>query len=176
MRTTRRDLLEPLGIASVPSADLRTWLPLLWQWMNENRAMNFDDSGPRTYDAFARLMQARLLSRELLWGVRLEGIPVGVIGYDPVHPQCGMFHGICFTQHAHGTGVAFEAVRAVLADRFADGVETIRATFFADNRRVTRFFEKLGAVHEGLLDATTRRDGVPVAVRVMAWYPRQKGD
>lgn len=170
---TRRDLLEPLGIASYAPAEARTWLPLLWQWMNEDRRSNFDDTGPRTYAAFERMMQVRL-QRELLWGVRLEGIPVGVIGYDPVSPTYGTFHGICFTRHAHGTGVALEAVQAVLETQFAAGVQKIVAAFFADNRRVMRFFEKLGAVHEGLLAVTTPREGVPVPIRVMAWYPQEK--
>jgi RimJ/RimL family protein N-acetyltransferase len=152
-------------VSPLPSA----WIPHLWEWLQEAPAANFDDYAPRTRTAFRDAFLARL-TVERTWGVRLEGSPVGVIAYVPITARLGTFHGICFTQHVCGTGVAREAVSYVLEQLWASGVEKVCASFFADNGRVHRFFAKLGARDEGTQRAQTIRYGEPLDLSLVAVF------
>ncbi|MGH9666932.1 MAG: GNAT family N-acetyltransferase, partial [Bryobacteraceae bacterium] len=67
-------------------------------------------------------------------------------------------------------GVAAQAVRAFLLERFAGGVEKVSAAFFANNARIERFLDKLGAEPEGYLRRQTLRDGRAVDMRLVAIF------
>ncbi len=145
------------------------WVPQLWAWMHEEPTANTDDDTPTTYAAFAPDVRDRLRS-DRTWAVVVGEAPVGYIGYRSTSRRVGTFHGICFTRSACGCGVAREAVTRVLADLYASGVEKISATVFADNRRVRRFFQKLGATEEGTLVAQAVRRGLPIDLTVLALF------
>lgn len=145
------------------------WLPEAWRWLNEDRDANFDDSGPMTAAHFTRELRLRL-EREQVYGVTADGRAVGFFGYQPITPRLGTFHGICFTRRVCGTGIPADAIGQFLEARFANGVEKICASFFADNLRVARFFQKLGAVSEGLHRKHTVRHGVPIDVALVAIF------
>jgi RimJ/RimL family protein N-acetyltransferase len=140
-----------------------------WGWLSEFPASNFDDYGPRNMVDFAIEMERRQ-AVEIVRTVRLDGAAVGMIGYCPITHRTGMFRGICFTRSVHGSGIAQRAVRAFLGERWAEGVEKISASFFADNRHIHRFLAGLGAVDEGLLRGQTQRGGVAIDVRVVAIF------
>jgi len=143
-------------------------LETAWGWLQECRRFNFDDYGPRTLDEFVEHMAARSASEmEYLWAVTLGGEAVGMIGVTRPAERLAVFHGICFTKRVHRKGVALEAVQAIIDGLHSSGVERIEASFFADNGRVRRFFQKLGLSDEGTLRARTLRDAKPVDVRVM---------
>jgi RimJ/RimL family protein N-acetyltransferase len=152
------------------------WWPKLWSWLQEQPDANLDDYSPRTYDEFADEMIARTEAGERSWGVEIYGHPVGAIGYKPLTPRLGMFHGICFTREACGTGIARAAVREVLDTVYAEGVEKVCAYFLADNRRVGRFFQKLGAVTEGVQVAQTMQLGKRKDLKLVALFnPKRRG-
>lgn len=149
-----------------------TWAPMLLDWLRERPECNFDDYGPSTVEGIeAKLSNVTIRS----WGVVYEGAPCGVIAYQALTPEVGGFAGICFTESVHGKGVALLAVQRVLNRLWAEGVEKISATYFADNLRVARFLAKLGAVREGLLRAHTRRNGAPVDMELVALFAPQRG-
>lgn len=149
-------------VSPVPTS----WFPRLWAWMQEDPTANLDDFGPRTVGAFVAEMRRRA-ETERTWGVCVDGVPVGVIAYHQQNRIAGMFHGICFTEAVHGTGVAHAAVGQVLAQLWAEGVDQVAATFFADNTRVARFLARLGATPIGVRTAATLRGGVPMDMPVV---------
>jgi RimJ/RimL family protein N-acetyltransferase len=142
---------------------------LLWQWLREDPAANFDDGGPRTFEAFQAMM-ARRRQHERTWWVIVDGVPQGAIGVQILSRRLAKFNGVCFTRAACGTGVARTAVIQVLAALWSDGVEKIEIQCFATNRRVRRFFEKLGAECEGTLARHTTQHGALLDVTLMALF------
>lgn len=152
-------------LSPVPPA---VW-PLLWSWLNEDRRANFDDEGPRTYAAFFTTMTVRA-AHEWTWLVLQAGVPVGAIAFLPVTRRMGTFHGICFRQLSCGTGVARLAVVQVLRALWDRGIDKVCASFFSDNRRVRRFFEKLGAEEEGRQVRHTCREGALIDVSLVALF------
>ncbi len=144
-------------------------LPRLWEIMREFPLNNFDDSGPRSLGEFEELMAARA-RREMLLGFHVAGELAGAMAYQGASGRSGMLRGVCFARSVHGTGVPLAAVASAIAALFADGVEKISAQMFADNERAWRFFQKLGAVEEGLLRAHTTRSGELIDVRVIALF------
>mgnify|MGYP001616950911 FL=1 len=144
--------------------------PLVWAWLRERPDLNFDDHGPQTVAEFEVEMQRRVDAGERTWGVYADGAPCGLIGYLPITATVGSFHGICFTEPVHGTGVPQAAVRRVLGELYLSGVEKVSASFFATNVRVHRFFLGLGATDEGVLRAQTRQHGRPMDLRLMALF------
>ncbi len=148
------------------------WAPMVLEWLHEHPKCNFDDYGPRTVDE----IEAKLANVTIrTWGVIHDGAPCGVIAYQSIAPEFGAFAGICFTESVHGKGIARLAVQRVLNRLWAEGVEKISASYFADNLRVARFLAKLGAVREGLLRAQTRRNGEPVDMELVALFAPQRG-
>jgi RimJ/RimL family protein N-acetyltransferase len=143
--------------------------PLLWKWLHEFPASNFDDFGPHTLEQFAAEMDRRAQD-EQTWCVTLHGEPVGAIGYCRESGYHGHFNGICFARDAHGTGVAREAIRRVMESVWATGTQKVSAYFFAHNRRVLRFLLRLGAVREGVLKDHTLQDGKPIDVLAVAFF------
>lgn len=170
---TSTPIVTEAGVVSLVSPMPASWIPLLWSWLHEVPDAHFDDYSPTRLDAFEVEMRRRL-ARERSWGVCLDGEPVGVIGYVPLTPRLGVFHGLCFTEAVCGRGVARVAVSAVLAELFAAGVEKVCAYFFSQNHRVDRFFQKLGAVREGLQIAQTTRGGVAIHLRLVALFAQRK--
>lgn len=146
-------------------------LQLAWSWLNEFPERNFDDYGPKTPSQFGVHMVEREEAGERTWLVKKDGAPVGIVGYQPVTPRMGWFHGICFTRAAWGRETTQAAVGRVINELFASGVEKIGAAYYADNPRIGRFLEHLGAVDEGLLRAHTLRGGQPVDMRLVAIFP-----
>ena len=144
------------------------WWPRVWGWMQQHPHWNCDDTTPTTVEDFADLMTQRA-SCEWIWGVTADGQPCGVIAYqpEPDTAQIGMFHGICFDEAVWGTGVAREAVARVLTELFAQGTRTVVAAYFADNARVARFLQRLGAVDDPVLHVTTSRGGRVEQLRVV---------
>lgn len=144
--------------------------PQLWEWLNQFPRNNFDDSGPEHYGNFVKSMRQRWEHGETHYAVEHEGERVGFIGFLPVTSRLGFFHGICFAQHVHGKGIAKEAVRRVIEDRFEYGFEKIGASYFADNTRIHRLFQKLGATTEGYMKRHTVRQGQAIDMRLIAFY------
>jgi RimJ/RimL family protein N-acetyltransferase len=146
----------------------------LWDWLGQFPLNHFDDGGPRTCDEFAGTIAERLAHGERLYGVFDDrGELVGAIGMAFLSPRAAMFHGISFDRPAHGTGIAQRAVAAILDELFRSGIEKVSAAYFADNERVHRFLKKLGAVEEGYLRRQTRRGGVPVDMRLVAFFKEE---
>lgn len=143
-----------------------------WEWMNEFPLANLDDYGPKSYEEFEQDMLARLKT-EVISGVKHRDKLVGIIGYLPITSRYGMFHGICFSKAVHGQGVASQAVRKFVANLFANGVEKISASYFADNRRVRRLLGNIGAVDEGYMRRQTTQKGKPVDSILVAIFKEQ---
>jgi RimJ/RimL family protein N-acetyltransferase len=143
-----------------------------WDWLNEYPERNLDDYGPQSREAWIAEMERRA-EHERTWGVVKDGELVGIIGYLPLAPRCGWFHGICFTRSAWGRATTQTAVEAVIQELFATGVEKISASYFADNPKIHRFLADLGAVEEGLLRKQTLRGGELIDMRLVAIFKRE---
>lgn len=153
-----------------------SWLPRLWDWIQEAPAAHLDDTGPPTVEAFITALLHRQAAGERSWGIEVDGIPVGAIGYAPITRRLGTLHGICVTTAVCGTGTARAALFQILDELFASGVEKIAASYFADNLRVHRFLARAGFVEEGLLVDHTVRDGQPLSLRIVALFrPDEEG-
>lgn len=143
---------------------------LLFAWLQEYPAANFDDYGPKDAETFLIEIERRIEVGERLWGVRKDGGLCGAIGYQPLSPRCGMFHGIVFPKGRLTRTEKRAAVSLLLTDLFASGVEKVSATYFADNLKIHQFLKDLGAVGEGLLRKQTLRGGLPVDLRLIAIF------
>jgi RimJ/RimL family protein N-acetyltransferase len=141
-----------------------------WKWLQESPEHNFDDYGPRTLAEFEEEMAQRLERGERTWAVQDSGQLCGMIGYLPMTPRWGCFHGICFARRVCGTSTTRLAVARVIHELSGSGVEKISASYFATNLRVRRFLEDLGAVDEGYLSKQTLRDGKPIDMRLVAIF------
>jgi RimJ/RimL family protein N-acetyltransferase len=148
----------------------RESLPLAWSWLDEFPLANFDDYGPATEEAFCLEMARRLAAGESLLGVKLDGELVGFLGYATISPRLAAMHGICFTKRVHGSGIAAWAVNELIETLYQCGVEKLSAHYFADNEKIRRLLAKCGAHDEGLLRIHTLRQGVPLDLRLVAFY------
>jgi RimJ/RimL family protein N-acetyltransferase len=142
----------------------------LWDWLRQFPAANFDDQGPKTRADFELEMARRQACGELFWTVEYGKRAVGVIGIAPISARLAMFHGVCFDRSVHGTGIASQAIRAVLDELFGQGFDKVSAAYFADNTRIHKLFQRLGARNEGYLRAHTVRAGKPLDMRLIAFF------
>ncbi len=140
-----------------------------WGWLHQFPDNNFDDYGPRDYESFSRDLKQRIAT-ERTWLALRDGEPCGIIGYLPITPRMGSFHGICFDKAVHGYGTAKAAVSMVIEELFDSGVEKICASFFLENERVFNFLSGLGSRTEGILRKHTLRHGVPIDMRQVAIF------
>ncbi len=140
-----------------------------WGWLLQFPDNNFDDYGQQEFDTFARELKRRFLA-ERTWLALRDGQPCGIIGYLPITPRMGSFHGIAFDEAVHGDGTAKAAVSMVIQELFGSGVEKICASFFFENERVFNFLSGLGARTEGILRKHTLCHGVPIDMRQVAIF------
>ncbi len=152
----------------------QSWLPLVWEWLNEDPSANFDDFGPKDAESFELEMTGRS-QRERTWGVMADDAPCGAIAVLPVTPRLVQTHGVVFASSAHGRGVAREALKQVLCELWAGGVEKVSATYFSDNPKIRRCLAALGAVDEGRLIAHTVRGGIPIDLQMVAFFREKVG-
>lgn len=143
----------------------------LWAWLKQFPENNFDDEGPRTLGELDAMLRARLDGGEYLFAVRdAAGELCGAVGFQLCASHLGMFRGIVFDRRVHGTGIAAAAVQRVIDAAFAAGISKVSALYYADNPRIHRFLQKLGAKPEGLLRKHAPRGGQLVDVRVAAIF------
>jgi RimJ/RimL family protein N-acetyltransferase len=144
-------------------------LPRLWEILREFPEHNFDDSGPETLADFEEMIADRL-RRETMVVFEVGDELAGAAAFEALSCRTGMLRGVCFARQVHGTGIPLAAMRSAIAGLYASGIEKIAARIFADNTRAWLFFQKLGAVEEGLLHAETTRAGQLVDVRMIAFF------
>lgn len=137
-------------------------VPILWSWMSEHKTSNFDDGGPKSALDLGAMLQQRAQDGEHQWEVRVDGVPVGFIGYRQLDPTLGAFRGIVFTSSVHGSGVARNAVSQALQGAFAGTTKRVRAEYFANNRRIERLLEKLGGKVIGYIPCGSMQNGIPI--------------
>lgn len=156
----RVDLISPAPIGA--------WKEDIWSWLNEFQSSNFDDYGPRSADEFVSLTASK--SSLMTWGIELDGVPSGLIGFQPITSRLGMLNGVCFRKAAHRTGGPDLAFKRVLDALWGIGIEKVSATYFADNDHARRFLARHGAEDEGLMKSHTMRSGVPTDMRLVAIF------
>lgn len=148
----------------------RSRYPDLWGWLQEFPKQNFDDGGPRTLGQFEKWMDARVsYGGHTVYEVVSARQTVGAIGMI-FGSKTAKFCGICFSKAVHGTGVAREAVGAVLDKAFARGAHVVIAEYFADNIAIRKFFQKMGARDVGEFMGFSMRGGEPVKCKRVAFY------
>ena len=180
MRKTPQAVSAVLELPTIWAKDvslvpfLPAWVPMAWEWLNEDQNANMDDYGPKTLAEFSADLLKRHTAGQVIIGVRHGGTPVGIIGFQPVTPWLGHFTGICFAKAVHGKGVAFEAIQSLLKALWLDGYQKVEAQFFADNLRIARLFSKLGAHDEGMRYGHTLRGGRPVDLKLMGFCRLRK--
>jgi len=162
-----------MGVLSVlPNVTLREAteadLPALWAMIHEHPEAHLDDTAGTTLEAFADEMASRLARGERLWSVVVDGQMAGAIGYAPITARVGMLHGVCIARRVSGRGIADRALRDVLEQLQAEGVQKVSASYFVDNRHIRACLKRLGFVDEGLLHERAIRGGVPVALWLVA--------
>ena len=140
-----------------------------WGWLLEYPKHNFDDFGPKCIEDWTKLCACRVQDEgELTFTVTLDGEAVGIIGVTWPGGRLAVMHGICFARRVHGKGIAAEAMRRLISQLFASGVERIEAYSLAGNLRVHRFLTKLGFHQEGILRQRTVQNGKRIDVRLSA--------
>jgi RimJ/RimL family protein N-acetyltransferase len=142
----------------------------VWKILLQFPRANFDDYGPKSEEAFIQELINREQRGEVIWCVEQDGNAIGVIGYSPMSPRTGAFHGIAFDKSVHGSGVPRCAVLKILETLFSQGITKVSAGYFADNQRIRHFLKALGARDEGYLREQTMRDDKPVDMRLIAFY------
>jgi RimJ/RimL family protein N-acetyltransferase len=160
----------------------------LWSWLQQYPLANFDDYGPKDYKAFSLEMCGRwrvtdedgtaigfcdacayYRPAERSWGILDSSSELcGCIGFLPFTPRSGTFHGIVFGKGRLTHDEKIAAVREILAELRAAGLERIEASFFAHNLKIARFLSELGFEHEGTKVSHTLQDGMPVDFTMMA--------
>lgn len=147
----------------------------LWEWMNQFPKANFDDAGPQSLEQFLQVMMHRAANGYKLVGVRLDSQWVGAIGFDQGDGRRGYLRGVCFDKAVHGTGIARLALGTLLVALWQEGYRKIGAAYFAGNPRIRKFLLALGAKDEGYLHEESMREGKPVDVRLVAFFPSPGG-
>lgn len=140
----------------------------LWMWLNEPRSPNFDDFGARDYDAFAAELETRTRT-ERIWTIHLHGAIVGYLGFAPLSPIAGQFHGLVIAPAQRRKGVGRQAVQLAIQRLQSEGFEKFLTATFADNEPIRRMFLGLGFEQQGYLTAATLRDGKPLDLRILAF-------
>ncbi len=137
---------------------------LLWRWLREFPEQNFDDAGPKTLEELEQSIKERYRAGHTLIEVLANEKPAGLIGYQQVSLDVGIFRGICFTQSVHGSGIPIQALREFLESLFDGQTEKVYAQYFSFNRRVGRFLQKLGATLCGeALISMSKQHGEPLS-------------
>lgn len=141
----------------------------LWGWLQEHPELNFDDYGPTSFQDFYGHLRLEYESGVEYFVVDVKGLStVGVYGLKIVGHKAE-FHGLCFADYVHRTGVATKAVRQTLEMVFRDrSCRKVVATIFASNIRARSFFDGLGFRSEGFFRNETMQKGLPVHVERMA--------
>jgi RimJ/RimL family protein N-acetyltransferase len=161
MTTPVTTVVSPLPVA---------WQGLVWLWLRQYPARNFDDGAPTTFEGFLVHLAALEDAGVRSWGVNADGVPVGAVWYHPMTARVGRLP-FCFSDRVWGTGVARAAVSEITAALFATHViDKIVFAPFADNTRCIAFLTRIGAVHEGLLRAQDVRQGEPIDIELMAMF------
>lgn len=143
----------------------------LWGWLIERPEANFDDYGPKTFDDFWEHLREEKAAGVEYFLATVEGLGlVGVYGLKMSNGVCH-FHGICFADYVHRTGVATKAIRSTLELVFRErGARKVVAEFFASNARVRSFLDGLGFRSEGFFRNETMQKGCPISVERMALH------
>ena len=140
----------------------------------EHPEHNLNDSSPRTALEWNNELQRRQDAGEIVYEVLYGGNPVGIVGVAQATPEVAAFHGIAFLSEMHGSGVPLEAVRRVIDRIFSyTSASKISATYHADNPRIRRFLQKLGAVDEGYLRQHIKRNGQMIDLFMIAIFKPQ---
>jgi RimJ/RimL family protein N-acetyltransferase len=139
----------------------------LWRWLTTPATPNWDDFTDIPQSQFAALLATRRKAHQT-WAIRFEEKLVGYVGFRRDSPICGQFQGMVIAPEYRFQHIGREALSKVLAELREAGVEKFLAFVFADNRAVKRIFETCGFAQEGYLTGLTRRDGIPLDVRVLS--------
>ena len=144
----------------------------LWAWLNEPRAPNFDDFGPRTYEEFLNELRSRVWPHRP-WSIWHEGAAIGYLAFQPLSPMLGFFRGMVMAPKWRGKGIGSLALRmAVQRLVAADGYSKLVVATYGDNARVRKMFEACGFEDVGYITGATIRAGQPLDVRIMT-FPRE---
>lgn len=142
----------------------------LWEWMCYFPREMFDDFERwETYRHFEKEMDRRA-EAETTWMATEAGVPVGFMSAAKHNDHLASMRGICFAKEVHGTGVPLRAMRLCLDQIFATGVYKINSYAFVDNLRSIRFYKKLGAREQGLLERHTLRNGKMTDILLQAFF------
>jgi RimJ/RimL family protein N-acetyltransferase len=141
----------------------------LWDWMNVNPDMNFDDYSPKSYTGFILEVRERIIHGEAMLGVRVDGKLAGFVAVNRSTPQVGMFHGICFAPEVVGKGIARQAVGMILDKELAMRPKMM-AFYFGHNAKMQKLTDRLGAFREARFFKQTTQHGKPVDLIGVAFY------
>jgi RimJ/RimL family protein N-acetyltransferase len=140
----------------------------IWAWVHERPSAHLDDSAGTTLNAFADEMDSRVRRGELVYGVFLDGKPVGSIGYAPISDRVGMLHGVSISRAVSGRGIADVALEQLMQQLTAQGIRKVSASYFADNAHIRACLKRVGFIDEGFLQDHAMQDGRPVSLWLVA--------
>lgn len=166
--TSWRDALPVLSGQRVTLREVRMSdaAPLL-QVMQTPEVSRFLATPPASEEAFRSFIQwvqrERVRGRYACFVLIVDGsdAPVGLFQIRQTEPGfvTGEW-GFALAQHQWGTGVFAEAARLVMAFAFSVvGVHRLEARATVANLRCNAALRRLGAVHEGVLRSSFRKDG-----------------
>lgn len=147
----------------------------LWNWLMQFPKANLDDSSPKTLEEFERVFPLLSAGGRELWGVLVDGVLLGAIGFQELSPGLGTLRGISFDRSAHGSGAPLAAMRMILERAWKSGFRKVEAEMFASNVRVYKFLKKLGAISEGTRVAHALQGGNPVDTRLIGFFAPEAG-
>jgi RimJ/RimL family protein N-acetyltransferase len=147
------------------------FLDRAWSWMQERPAANFDDDGPKNFPELVAQFKRGAQHGERSWCVETpDGQPCGYVAFLPINGRLGTFHGICFAQGKTTRTERREAMKQIIEDIFAQGIEKICAGFFSDNSKIRTFLRNLDFQEEGYFFRHTVRGGRPIDMVQMARF------
>ena len=141
---------------------------MIWAWVHERPSAHLDDSAGTTLEAFCEEMDSRLRCGESVYGVFLDGKPVGSIGYQPISDRVGMLHGVAISRAVSGRGIADVALEQLMQQLASQGIRKVSASYFADNAHIRACLRRVGFVDEGFLQDHVFRNGRPVSLWLVA--------
>lgn len=141
-----------------------------WEWMHEFPNANMDDTCSDNSENFIKNTRMRL-TYELSWGAVVDGKVKGIICFNRFNERLGFFHGICFSKGNFERKQKQWILRSILQELFARKIEKVCATYFADNEKIDKFLKDLGAIREGYFRRHTVRNGLPIDMVQVAFFP-----
>lgn len=160
--------VESIQLVSPPPEN---YYQVIWPLLKEFAYQTLDSHSPTSLEETIEQAEIEREAGTLTIAVVKDGTVVGGVWVNPLGDGLCLGH-LVLDRHGISAAEKMKAVREAISSIFEAGFRKIQWVFFSDNRAFRIFLKRLGAKHEGRLEAHANRDGEWVDADMMASFPR----